>query len=265
MITTPIPDSQPRALALAMEYDGTNYAGWQRQPNGVTIQELVENACFDVFGVPCTVVGSGRTDSGVHARLQVAHVHVHNGNAVPVERVALALNANLPRDVNIRDVQDVEHTFHARYSPIWREYVYLLTHQHSVFTHRFHHLLPRSCNVERLETALDVFVGDHDFSTFSKHNPDTRSYRCNVLCCRLESHTTHLLIRLRANRFVYGMCRTIVGAALDAARGAVSPAELQAAMAQKCRAHQRPLAPAHALILNRVTYPTAIFDHLSTY
>ncbi len=257
--------TQTRAIALAIEYDGSNYAGWQRQPNGTTIQELVEAACHAVFGVTCSVVGSGRTDSGVHARLQVAHVHIHDGHAVPLQRIVLALNANLPLDIRIRDVADVPLDFHARHSPLWREYVYLLTRHDSVFLRHYRHVLPRTCDVNALNQALSVFVGDHDFSTFSKNNPDTRSYRCVVLHCAIETDTVDLLIRIRANRFVYGMCRAIVGAGLDAARGTVSPDALRYALAQQQRSVQRPLAPANALILNRVHYPSTIFDALSAY
>lgn len=256
---------ESRALALAIEYDGTLYGGWQRQPNAVTIQEILERACGFVFGVPCSVIGSGRTDSGVHARLQVAHVHVHNGHNIPEDRIARALNANLPSDIRIRDVSTVGHDFHARYSPLWREYVYLLTQHESVFVRHYRLPLPRVCDLDILDGVLNTFVGLHDFTTFSKHNPDTESYLCHVYACALEPDNRDFLIRIRANRFVYGMCRAIVGAALDAARGAVSPDDIRTALHQHQRSLQRVLAPAHALILNRVHYPSAIFDNLSAF
>ncbi|HCN04772.1 MAG TPA: tRNA pseudouridine(38-40) synthase TruA, partial [Bacteroidetes bacterium] len=205
-----------RSLAFLIEYDGTDFAGWQFQPNGVSVQEVLERAVEECFGVVVPVVGSGRTDSGVHARGQVAHVHVLDGaNTIPTEKVALALNRRLPRSVRIRKVVDVPADFHARFSARSREYVYVITDTPSVFDMRYAWTPSIPFDRGLLGNAARIFVGKHDFTTFSKLNADTASYVCDVETCRVETLSDRLLIRIRADRFVYGMCRAIVGVMFD--------------------------------------------------
>jgi len=254
-----------RPIALAIEYDGTNYVGWQLQPNGISIQQRIEDACHAVFGVEVRIIGSGRTDTGVHARLQVAHCHIANGNNVPLSRIPRALNTNLPFDIRIRAAADVQPTFHARFDPDWREYVYRIALNESVFQRHFYYTPQATLDLDAMQSALNVFEGEHDFTTFSKQNADTKSYVCSVSTCTLEQHDSNVTIRIRANRFVYGMCRSIVGAAMDAARGSCTTSDIRKALQSNNRSLQSPLAPPHGLILNRVHYPSAIFDHLSTF
>ncbi len=255
-----------RSLAFLIEYDGTDYAGWQNQPNGTAVQEVIEGAVETAFGVKTAVVGSGRTDAGVHARGQVAHVHLpEDAHQIPTDKVLVALNTRLPRDVRIRAVQNVDADFHARYHPEWREYVYQIALEESVFTRRFAWTPELPYDIDHLVAAAPLFEGRRDFTTFSKLNADTPSYVCNVHLCRVEPVDGLLVIRIRADRFVYGMCRSIVGAMMAVARRKMSANDVHQAFEHADRSLQASLAPAHGLILNRVRYPDGLFTDASAF
>ena len=245
-----------RALALVIEYDGTDYHGWQIQSTGETVQQVLEEALSDTFGVPCSVVGSGRTDAGVHARAQVAHVHLDQGaHRIPIEKVALAINTYLPDDIRILRAIEVSEDFHARFDPLWREYRYRIAKERSVFARRFAWAPEAPYNPSQLAASAEVFVGRHDFTTFSKLNPDTKSYVCNVLVCRVHANDDAYEVQIRADRFVYGMCRSIVGGMMEVARGRFTIKQVEAALQAQDRALHPALAPACGLTLHEVRYP----------
>lgn len=250
-----------RALALLVEYDGTHYAGWQFQQNARTIQETLEHALSRTFGQPLRVVGSGRTDAGVHARGQVVHLHMpHDAHYIPTEKVPLAVQPFLPHDIRIRACENVSPTFHARFDPVWREYVYRISTEVSVFNRHFAWLPQRPFMMDRFEESATWFVGTHDFTAFSKHNPDRSSYICSLTLCQVEHSTHHLTVRLRANRFMYGMCRTIVGAMMMAAHGSLTEETVRTALLAGERTLKITLAPSEGLYLNRVAYTPSLFD-----
>lgn len=252
-------------IALLIEYDGTPYAGWQRQHNGITVQQRVEEALSATYGQTCIIHGAGRTDSGVHASGQVAHVqltdHAHN---IPIEKVAVALNTRLPKDIRIRDVAVVADDFHARFDAVWREYVYTIALTESVFQRHFawHPEVPFRTDV--LLEALSVMVGAHDFTAISKHNPATKSYICSVDTCIGDIHEDMITIRVRANRFVYGMCRAIVGVAMSAARGQLSIHGVQELLRSQSRQKAPIIVPAQGLNLLAVGYTFDVFQSSST-
>ncbi|MBK6418197.1 MAG: tRNA pseudouridine(38-40) synthase TruA [Ignavibacteria bacterium] len=249
------------SLALLLEYEGTNYVGWQNQPNGQSVQQMIENAIVDTFGVDQQIVGSGRTDSGVHARGQVAHVHLPEGShRIPMDKVHVALNTHLPRDIRVRAACGVTEEFHARFDAVSREYIYVITKQASVFSRTFAWTPELPFDAARFAEATHVFEGLHDFTAISKHNPSTGSYMCNVESCRVEEHADRFLVRIRADRFVYGMCRAIIGTAMTVARGKIEYSDAETLLASGVRSGQAPLAPPQGLVLNHVRYRNGIFD-----
>lgn len=255
-----------RPIAFLLEYDGASYVGWQNQPNGMSVQKSIEVAIQNVFAINAAIVGSGRTDAGVHARGQVAHVHLTaEANNIPLDKIALALNTRLPHDVRVRDVVEVDESFHARFNAISREYIYAIAKKESVFTRSFMWMPDLPFDPDTLAEATQIFEGQHDFTAISKLNHDTRSYVCRVEHCRLEELHDRFIIRIRADRFVYGMCRAIVGTALTIARGKIDLDNARAMLASRSREGQPPLAPSHGLILNRVRYANGIFDDQTYY
>ncbi|MBM4178583.1 MAG: tRNA pseudouridine(38-40) synthase TruA [Ignavibacteria bacterium] len=244
-----------KRMAMLIEYDGTRYAGWQRQSNGIAVQQCVEKALAQVFGHTFTIHGAGRTDAGVHASGQVAHTDIYpEAHAIPLAKVPIAINRALPNDIRIVGASYVPDNFHARFDAVWREYVYTITTSRSVFSRHYawDPILP--FRMDLLEQALQMMIGIHDFTAISKNNPGTTSYVCNVSICELRQHQSELTVRIRANRFVYGMCRAMVGAAMSVARGRSSLDELANLLQTNTREQAPIIVPAHGLNLCNVGY-----------
>ena len=243
-------------LRLLIEYDGTDYVGWQRQSNGVSVQQRVEEALSEAYGVPCTIHGAGRTDAGVHASGQCAHVELPDGaHEIPIEKAVVAINTRLPKDIRILGVDHVHDGFHARFDAIWREYIYSIALEPSVFNRRtsWHTDLPYDRDL--FAEALANMRGRHNFTAFSKSNPSTTSYICDLQVSQTRINDDILEVRLRADRFVYGMCRAIVGACMSVARQRLSIKELTELRDSAQRRIPPSLAPAHGLCLVGVGYP----------
>ncbi|MCU0425807.1 MAG: tRNA pseudouridine(38-40) synthase TruA [Candidatus Kapabacteria bacterium] len=242
--------------ALLIEYDGLEYAGWQRQTNALTVQEVLERGIERIVGVPVNVISAGRTDAGVHGFGQVAHVDVPETCRISDVRLAKAFNSCLPRDVRVRAAKRVSGNFHARFQATRREYRYTLTNHYSVFRRRYAWQQTLAFDASMLNSAAEIFLGKHDFTSFSKLNHDTESYICAVEEARwneVESGVWHF--HVAADRFVYGMVRSLVGAMMDAALHKVTPDDLREALEHKERSlRTTPLAPAQGLVLWRVQY-----------
>lgn len=252
-----------RTLLLRLEYDGTRYAGWQRQPNAPTIQAVVEAALERLCTQPLHAVAAGRTDAGVHARGQVVHVRIPPRWRIPEERIPAALNSILPPDVRVRCAQLTEHPIHARYDACAREYSYTLTRSPSVFGRHFCWYVPFPFEPEPLSEAASLFVGRRDFTTFSKYHPQARSYICTVMEARWEQLCKGCWrFHIRADRFVYGMVRALVGAMLQVARRRRTLEDLRQALKARDRRYASPLAPPQGLVLERVFYPENLGVHL---
>lgn len=256
-------------LALLIEYDGTHYAGWQVQTNGMSVHQVLQQALQKTYDVDVVLVGAGRTDSGVHARGQVAHIVLSEGaNQVPLDKIAKALNTRLPKDVRVRAAAPVHDTFHARFDAVEREYIYRMATQYDLFERHSvwapEHPWDPQAMVDVTRSDLP-FIGRHDFTTFSKFNPSTESYVCDLRELSAEYHAPYLTLRIRADRFVYGMCRLLVGGLWSVARGKTDLAELERRLNHRARHLQLGSAPAHGLYLNRVRYANGVFDDLSYF
>jgi tRNA pseudouridine38-40 synthase len=245
-----------KRVALLLEYDGSFYAGWQRQVNEATVQSMIESALMKITGAECTLIGSGRTDAGVHGRGQVAHVNIPETCRIPEEKFARALNANLPQSIRIRAAKYTDHTFHARFDAMRREYRYTILREYSVFRNRYAWHVHAPFDADLLNAAAEIFLGKHNFTTFSKHNPDTSNYVCTVEHASWnEIERGVWQFTIAADRFVYRMVRSLVGAMLDAASQKRTLPDLAVALAAEDRALSSPLAPSQGLILWRVGYP----------
>ncbi|MFP4529070.1 MAG: tRNA pseudouridine(38-40) synthase TruA [Candidatus Kapaibacterium sp.] len=245
-----------KTLVLRIEYDGASYAGWQRQPNAMTVQEAVETALMRISGDKLNAIAAGRTDSGVHARGQVTHTYLNKEFPVREEKIRKAMNANLPRDIRINGAAIINRKFNARFDASAREYSYSIITRDSVFLNHFATYYKFPINPELMNGAAELFVGSHDFTSFSKFNAETKHYVCNVDICRWE-RVEPIMWRLtiRADRFVYGMVRGVTGAMLDFARGKRSIGSIRRALDNPSREGQSPLAPPEGLTLEKIFYP----------
>ncbi|MGI6537746.1 MAG: tRNA pseudouridine(38-40) synthase TruA [Caldicoprobacterales bacterium] len=241
-------------IKLVIEYDGHNYAGWQRQENAVTIQQVLEDALEKLTGKKTPVIGSGRTDSGVHARGQTANFFTDA--SVPPERYSYALNAILPRDIRIKHSEEVPADFHARYSAIGKTYRYsmvLSPHGVAIGRHYYCHI-PFPLDVKAMKEAAEEFRGTHDFAAFMASGSSVKTTVRTVFDARLEEEGDFLHFWVTADGFLYNMVRIMAGTLIDAGRGKISSYCIKDIIISKDRSLAGFTAPAHGLCLERVYY-----------
>lgn len=240
---------------LLIEYDGTNLHGWQIQPGLPSVQAEIERALSVATGFQPGVVGSGRTDAGVHARGQVAHFCLPE----PVDSWKLrgALNGLLPRTIRIIDVVEVSDDFHARYSAASRTYEYRVSIQPRALDAGTRWLLKRKPDFSLMNTAAAQLVGEHDFSAFCRVQSETRNRVCNVLSAAWhpEERDGDWVFRITANRFLHGMVRTVVGTLMDVGVGKIEPSDVLRILDSGDRRQAGQAAPARGLVLQEVEYP----------
>ncbi len=239
---------------LLIEYDGTDYCGWQVQPGQPTIQAALQDAIAIALRESVQVVGSGRTDSGVHARGQIAHFKVET--AIRPERLQASLNGILPPDIVVRAISGVQEGFHARYDALDRRYHYYVSTVPSALERRTRVWLRQPIDFNRMNDASASLVGTRDFDAFCLIKSETK----NRVCCVKEAVWVreteyHWYFRIVADRFLHGMVRALAGTLLQIGTGKRPADDLSRIMESRDRREAGPAAPAHGLVLEEVRYP----------
>jgi tRNA pseudouridine38-40 synthase len=245
---------------LTLQYDGTEFAGWQAQERGRTVQGELERALSLLEGARVVVHGSGRTDAGVHAEGQVASVRL--GRVWETGRLRAAVNGNVAGDLRVVEVQNVADDFHARYSAKGKTYVYRVFNErvHSPFWSRYALHEARSLDLEAMRGAARLFVGEHDWTAFSAAQAETKTRVRNVTALevseRVSARGRGRLVEIRASAegFLRYMVRTIAGTLLAVGRGETDAAAVLRAVETGERPHAFATAPAHGLTLVEVRY-----------
>jgi len=240
---------------LVLEYDGTHYAGWQRQLNVPTIQETVEAALAAIAQTRITVVGAGRTDAGVHALGQVASFRTDRGLS---EREWLrALNAHLPADISALSVVQVADDFHARYSAKGKLYEYHLLNrpERAPLLRERAWMLYKPLDLSAMMEAAACLTGTHDFSSFETAPTENDNPQCYMQQAELRRQGDLIICALYADRFLKQMVRSIVGTLVEVGQGKRSAADMPRVLAARARAAAGRTAPSHGLYLVRVDYP----------
>lgn len=246
--------------AAYIRYVGTDFCGYQTQPDKRTVQGELNKAALAVFGVPCAITGCSRTDSGVHAEMFCLTIEPQEGgNRIPANKLPLAFAPFLPWDISLYYAVEVEDCFHARYSVIKKEYVYRLVYspvenpfqKNRVWTIRRH---LRDGELERMQQACAHFVGEHDFVSFMSAGGQVRSTVRTVYSAEMECEGNALVFRITGNGFLYNMVRIIVGTLVDCGSGIMDPADIPLVLAGKARLRAGQTAPPDGLYLNRVWY-----------
>lgn len=250
-----------RTFKLTIAYDGTDFAGWQVQPGRPTIQGMLQQAFRVITGNDVQVVGSGRTDSGVHAIAQVASCRV--SWRAESDKLVSALNANLPDTILVRHAAEAPNGFHAIRDAIGKRYRYQLqiggSRNPFGFRHRWR--LTGKLDLEQMRSAAARIVGRHDFASFQASGSDRKTTVRNVRACELITQQAdtcdnglHVAIEVEADGFLYNMVRNIVGSLVEVGRGKYQPDWIEHVIAQRDRALAGPTAPPHGLFLLRVDY-----------
>ena len=256
-----------RTLKLTVEYDGTNYVGWQRQAEGVSIQGLLEEALAPFEGGPLTVHGAGRTDAGVHALGQVASVRTRTEHSVST--LQRALNSVLPVDVRIVAIADADRDFHARFAAVSKTYEYRIANTPfvSAFEHRYVWHVPGALDVEAMERGAQALVGRHDFAAFQSTGGDVHTTERTILAIAVGSDggqtgvrpgsdrgQTPVVIRVTGDGFLRHMVRTIAGTLVDVGLGRWPASHVAEILRGRDRSRAGRAAPAAGLFLVRVDY-----------
>ena len=241
-----------RNVKLLIEYEGTNYAGWQRQDNAATVQGEIGSVLSRVLQESVSLIGAGRTDAGVHARGQVANFRTVN--PLPCAAIGRALNGLLPGDIALRAVDEVPGDFHARYSARERCYSYTITREPSAILRNFSWHVGYPLDTDLMKETAAGLTGTRDFGSFCKGQSEVDGTVCTVYDASWKPEGSRLVFLIRANRFVHGMVRALVGTMVDIGRGATTPGEFQSILVKSDRKEGGANAPARGLMLESVGY-----------
>jgi tRNA pseudouridine38-40 synthase len=240
-------------------YNGKQYSGWQAQPNAIGIQAVVEDALKKIFREDIPIVGSGRTDAGVHCEQQFFHCDIQQ--TFDPSKYVLKLNGILPYDIAIRSIRAVKEEANARFDATSRSYQYRITRVKNPFSEGLMFHFFKNVDIEKMQEAAQLLLGTHDFECFSKVKTDVNHFGCTITDARwgMSYAGDQLFFDISANRFLRGMVRAIVGTLLDVGGGKTSIDEFRSILASKDRGQAGANVAAHGLYLCKVDYPTDIF------
>jgi tRNA pseudouridine38-40 synthase len=246
-----------RTLKLTVQYDGTAYVGWQRQPSGIAIQQLLEDALAPIAHELTTVHGAGRTDAGVHALAQTASATITT--ELPGPTIVRAMNAVLPLDVRVRAVEDMPAGFHARFDARSKTYEYRIVNASlvSAFLHRYVWHVPQPLDFESMRTAAGALIGRHDFAGFQGAGSPVASTERTILALDIEDgggFDLPLVVRITGDGFLRHMVRNIVGTLAEIGRGRRPIEDMRRVLEGRDRSHASATAPARGLTLISVKY-----------
>lgn len=247
--------NETKNIRLDLQYDGTQYHGWQRQKSETTIQALLEDALQVMTNESVTVHGSGRTDSGVHALHQVCHFNTQS--RIDPEDLRKGLNSMLPQDIFIMDARFVPSTFHARYSARSKAYEYRILNrpEPDIFSLRYLWHIRDPLDNSNMEKCLSLLLGEQDFSSFMSTGSSTKSPVRNMLRAEINEQIPHLLtFHFEANGFLRHMVRNIVGSVVDVGRGKTGAGEFEKILQARDRTLAGMKAPPQGLFLVDVKY-----------
>lgn len=237
---------------ILIEYNGTNYCGWQKQPNGSTVEEEIESALSQILPQQIDVIGQGRTDSGVHAEEQVAHFDFPD--SLDPDRLLFALLGVLPRDIAVWDMREVAPDFHARFDAVARRYRYQIARRPMPLIRHTSELILDDLDLPAIEKCVEHIRGTHNFDSFTKPDNENPDSTCVVTRSEISLSDSLLTYRIEANRFVRHMVRRLVGTMLEVGKGKRSAEEFINMIHHPSKNKNGHGAAAQGLILEEVRY-----------
>ncbi|MBB5396562.1 tRNA pseudouridine(38-40) synthase TruA [Mucilaginibacter sp. AK015] len=240
---------------IELSYDGTNYHGWQVQPNAVTVQELLDKALTTLLRQPIETIGCGRTDTGVHAKEYYAHIDVKPIDHGPWTIDKRSLNALLPHAIAVKNIIPVHADAHARFDATLRSYAYHIHFEKDPFLHGYSWLLRDRPNLELMNRAAAIIMEYSDFSCFSKSNTQVKTNNCKIVKAEWAETENGIVFHISADRFLRNMVRAIVGTLIMVGRGEMQPEDIRNIIQSKSRSNAGISVPACGLYLTEVKYP----------
>lgn len=249
--------TETKRYFLELSYKGTPFHGWQIQKNAFTVQECLESALSTYLRQPIAVVGSGRTDTGVHASMQVCHFDLVD--ALPGENFLKGINSILPKEISIHSITEVKPTAHARFHAVRRSYIYRIIFRKNPFLDQLAWHCFYIPDVEKMNLAAKALLRHEDFECFSKIHTDVPHFRCQIMSAHWEQKDGELLFHITANRFLRGMVRTIVGTLMEVGTGLRKVEEMDELILSRERAKAGKASPAKGLFLSKIEYRKEIY------
>ena len=241
---------------IELSYDGSNYHGWQIQPNANTVQAEVNKALSIILNSKIEVAGAGRTDAGVHAKQMFAHFDCDT--KFDFHTTIIKLNSFLPNDIAVRSFFNVNDDASSRFDAVSRTYNYNIIQHKSPFK-KTAYFLHKTLDVEKMNLACHSILGKQDFTSFSKANTQTFTNNCNVMLASWQWQNGELVFNIKADRFLRNMVRAVVGTLLEVGLGKINPEQVKKIIAQNDRCMAGASVPANALFLSEIEYPKDIF------
>ncbi len=241
-----------RTIRLTLEYDGTDFQGWQVQKDARTVQGELEKVLEEILKEPVRVVGAGRTDAGVHALGQVAHFRTEK--RIPLDGLRKGLNALLPDDVVVLEAAEAAPDFHARFSATGRAYRYVITRRRRAIGRHYAYFCEGPLDLSAMQRAAEQILGEHDFRAFCQASAEVNHYRCHVRSARWEDRGEEIWFEIEANRFLHNMVRILVGTMMEIGRGFWTVERIRELLASGDRTEAGRTVPPHGLYLLRVMY-----------
>jgi len=236
-----------------IEYDGTRFSGWQKQNNARTIQGTIIKALTEIFGnEKLDLQGSGRTDSGVHALCQVAHLEVKT--MLAPEILKLKINDLLPHDINILEIEKAKPDFHARHDAVSRSYIYQISRRRTAFGKNYVWWIKDKLNFKAMDEAAKLFTGMHDFSSFAEEDKEEKSKKVLIENIQLKEHEDLILIRIQGSHFIWKMVRRITGVLVEIGRNKKSLRDVEFYLNNFSNEPAKYTAPPSGLFLEKVFY-----------
>lgn len=241
---------------LELSYNGKAYFGWQNQPDAISVQEVIEKALTTILKEKISIVGAGRTDTGVHALQMFAHFDATK--TLNLSDLKYKLNSFLPNDIAIHDLFKVTENAHARFDAQSREYLYRISLDKNVFTFYNTYYIKTILDVDKMRESLNILFEYKDFQCFSKSNTDVKTYNCNIMKAEWKFKNNELHFIIKADRFLRNMVRAIVGTMINIGLGKIEVGDLHQIIQSKNRSEAGFSVPAHALYLINIEYPEYI-------
>jgi tRNA pseudouridine38-40 synthase len=238
-------------IKLVVEYDGAKYFGWQCQKGQASIQDEIEKALFTIFKKKIKITGSGRTDTRVHARNQIVHLDIPDYD---LYKLRSSLNGLLQNDIVVKDIQNSAPGFHARFDAAARRYRYYISKESTAINRNYVWQINFPLNITVMQIGCERIRLNRDFQAFCKMGSDVKHYQCDIFESKWFFLENLLVYEIKANRFLHGMVRAIVGTLIDLGRGKISLSELEKIIESKDRTLIKLTAPPQGLVLEEVNY-----------
>ncbi len=243
---------------IQLSYKGTNYHGWQIQPNAITVQEVLNKALSTILNQEINVVGCGRTDTGVHASDFMAHFDIAEARDVEKEKLVFRLNRFLPYDIAVHSMFPVKPEAHTRFDALARTYQYFITRHKNPFRSNSHWHMTHQLDVDKMNEAAKTLFEYDDFTSFSKLHTDAKTNICKIYKAEWEDRDGELVFTVSANRFLRNMVRAIVGTLVEVGRGKLDMAGFRQVIESQNRCNAGSSVPGHGLFLCTIEYPKGL-------